>query len=247
MPIFSAIPAPWNIFCLLLILVIAALLIGGFALHTYDTERLGRMPRRTELPQSFLLILLAIIVWLAAARDTPFNTLSLFMLVGIIFGFLGDLFMANVFNQENHVLFGMGAFALGHVFYMLGFRELALHFGLHETGAYLAALVFMWVLALAIWAWLVRNPSGETFMQYAALAYALFLASMAAYAGGLALQQGAFWPLAIGGALFLLSDALIAARLFGGQHFAYLGDVIWTTYILAQVLIVTVVPAALAL
>lgn len=243
---FAALPAPWNALCQLVLVGIAVLLVGGFVLNAYDTGRDGRMPKATQLPQSFALIGVALVVWLAAARETPLNSMALFFALGIACGFLGDLFMANVFNQEQHVLFGMAAFALGHVFYMLGFREIALHFGYHDLGRYALGLVLMWALALVIWFALIRRPEGDA-MQYAALAYALFLASMAGYALGLALQQGAFWPLAVGAILFLLSDTLIGARLFAGQRFAYSGDVIWTTYIAAQVLIVTAAPAALAL
>ncbi len=243
---FTAVPAPWGTLCQLLLIGVGALLIGGFVFNPYNTDRLGRMPKITELPQSVLLIALAVIVWLTAARDTPLATLGLLVAVGMALGFVGDLFMANVFKQENHVLFGMLAFAAGHVCYMLGFREIAVHFGLHDLASYALALVLTWGVALVLWFTLIRKPGGDV-MQYAALSYALFLASMAGFALGLALQQGAFLPLAIGALSFLVSDALIAARIFAGRSFAYLGDVIWATYILAQTLIVTAVPVALAL
>lgn len=243
---FTAVPAPWGTLCQLLLIGVAVLLIGGFAFNRYNTERLGRMPKLTELPQSVLLIALAVIVWLTAAQGTSLATLGLLVAIGMALGFIGDLFMANVFKQENHVLFGMLAFAAGHVFYMLGFREIAVHFGLHDLGAYALALVLTWGIALVLWFTLIRKPGGDV-MQYAALGYALFLASMAGFALGLAFQQGAFLPLAVGALSFLLSDALIAARIFADRRFAYMGDVIWATYILAQALIVTAVPVALAL
>ncbi len=247
MSIFATLPAPWNLIGAGLLMVIILLLIGGFALHPYDGTRLGRMPKRWQLPQSFLLSLFAALVWLTAARGTPLSALGLLAAFGMTCGFLGDLFMADIFHQKNHVLFGMGAFAAGHIFYMLGFREIALHFSLHNLTDYAAALVALWALAGVIWLLMVRSPTGQRTMQYAALVYALFLASMAAYALGLALQRSAFWLLAVGAILFLLSDALIAARLFGGRRFRHMGDVIWAAYIIAQALIVTAVPIALML
>ncbi len=247
MLVLTMLPAPWGAIGDVLLLAVIGLLAYGFFAHRYDDLRLGRMPKRTELPQSFLLIVLAAIVWLSAAQNTVLSTLGLLTLAGIACGFAGDLFMADAFGQKDHVLYGMLAFALGHVFYMLGFREIALTFGLHTTASYVLALLVMWVIALLIWFFLVREPTGDQTMQRMALGYALFLASMAGYAIGLALQQAAFWPLAIGGLLFLLSDSLIAARLFGGRRFRYMGDWIWGTYIIAQVLIVTAVPVALRL
>ena len=247
MPGFSAAPAPWGAIGQLLLLAVGLLLVGGFARSPYDERRLGRMPKHTQLPQTLLLLLLALMMWFAAARDTSWSALGLLIALGVGFGFLGDLFMANAFNQKDHVLYGMAAFATGHIFYLLGFRQIALALALHAPGSYLFSLALLGIVAVVMWFLLVRDPAGNRVMQFAALVYALFLAGMAAYALGLALQQAAFWPLATGGMLFLVSDGLIAARLFGGRRFAYLGDVIWTTYIIAQALIVTAVPVALAL
>ena len=247
MLVLTMLPAPWGAIGDLLLLGVIGLLAYGFFAHGYDTLRLGRMPKRWELPQPPLLILLAAIVWLSAARGTSLETLAVLTLIGMALGFVGDLFMADVFHQKNYVLYGMIAFGAGHAAYILGFREIAVTLGLQITASYVLALVIMWVVALLVWFFLVREPTGDQTMQRAALGYALFLASMAGYALGLALQQPAFWPLAIGGMLFLFSDSLIAARLFSGRTFAYLGDVIWTTYIVAQALIVTAVPVALTL
>lgn len=43
----------------------------------------------------------------------------------------------------------------------------------------------------------------------------------------LALQTSAFVWLAIGAALFLFSDLILAAQLFNGLHFRLIGDVVW--------------------
>lgn len=237
-------PPPWNMITILLLAAIPVLLIGSFLRYPYRPDLLGRMPASTELPQSFLLIGLALIVAATGIRGTPLGTLGWLVMLGIAFGFLGDLFMADVFGQEDHVLYGMAAFAVGHVFYMFGFREIALAFGLHNRGSYLAGIAIMWIVAVVIWWLMIRSPAGDRFMQRVALGYALFLASMAGYALGIAWQQPAFWPMAVGGILFVFSDGLIAARMFGGREFRYQGDVIWLTYIIAQALIVMAVPAA---
>jgi uncharacterized membrane protein YhhN len=227
----------------ILLIGVLILLVAGFAFSRYDLARAGRMPKIAELPQTVLLIAFAALAWLALARGTPFAALGALICAGVAFGFLGDLFMANVFKQENHILFGMAAFAIGHVLYILAFREIAVRFGLHDLGRYVIALGLSWLLAVVLWFILVRSAGT---MQYAALAYALFLASMAGYALGMALQNNALLTLAIGAVLFLLSDALLAARLFSGLAFPYAGDVIWITYIAAQALIVTITPMALA-
>ena len=77
-----------------------------------------------------------------------------------------------------------------------------------------------------------------TTLHWAALPYALLLASTAGFATGLALQDATLLPLALGAALFLLSDLILAAQLFNHLHFPLIGDVIWLTYGPGQMLIV---------
>lgn len=45
-------------------------------------------------------------------------------------------------------------------------------------------------------------------------------------------------PLAPGGALFLLSDLILAGDMFSGLFFPLIGDVVWLTYGPAQMLII---------
>jgi hypothetical protein len=61
---------------------------------------------------------------------------------------------------------------------------------------------------------------------------------MAGLAGALAAQDRQYTPVAAGGALFLLSDLILAGRLFRGTHFPQIGDMVWLTYISGQGLIV---------
>jgi hypothetical protein len=66
-------------------------------------------------------------------------------------------------------------------------------------------------------------------------------------ATGLALQQGQFTWLAIGAALFLISDLILAAQLFNDLSFPLIGDVIWLTYGPGQMLIVYSAATAVSL
>ena len=245
MTIFATISSLWNSICWLILLAIAGLLAAGFVRGPYLSEREGRMAKEFELPQSALLIGLALILWLAALRDSALSTAGLWLLAGVAFGFLGDLCMANVFQRANHVLHGIGAFGTGHLFYLLAFREVALRFGLHDLTAYAVALVVTWAIAIGAWLAFVRKPGGDS-LQYAALGYALLLGGVAAYALGMGLQRSAFLPTGIGTLLFMGSDLLLAARLFSGKRFRYIGDLIWLSYIVAQALIVTLGLTALA-
>src|SRR5690606_23634776 len=94
---------------------------------------------------------------------------------------------------------------------------------------------------LAVW----RGVGERTSLHSAALPYALLLASTAGAATGLALQNALFVGMAIGAALFLLSDLILAAFLFRGASFPLIDDVVWLTYGPAQMLIVYSIDAAL--
>jgi hypothetical protein len=81
-------------------------------------------------------------------------------------------------------------------------------------------------------------------VHWVALPYALLLASTAGLGSGLAIQDRRFIPLALGGALFLLSDLILAGDMFSDLFFRLIGDVVWLTYGPAQMLIVYSIGAA---
>lgn len=238
--------APWGTIALLLLLAAAALLVYALARGRYDSDRLGRMAKRHELPQTVLLIGLAAAIWLGGARDTALGTAAALVTLGVVLGFVGDVFMAGVFGEPD-VIRGMLAFGLGHIAYLLALREYATILGLTNAAPLLVGVVLLWVVGLLLWWGATRGSSAPRIMVALSLVYGLLLATMAGVAVGLALQALPLWSLAIGGLLFVLSDGLIAMRLFTGLRRAYLGDVIWGTYIVAQALIVTGAAVALTL
>lgn len=219
-----------QVFLIAGVLILVLLLIGIWR-GNYSNERDAKIPKMWELPQSFILFIAALI-WLRGV-----DSRYVLIVAGIGLGFLGDLFMANVFRMKEHVPFGMLAFALGHVCYLLVFQMLANDLSLTSSGIFILSIVLCWLFAVVVWVILIRSPKLGA-IQYAALIYGLFLATVAGGAVGLALQSPRFVPLAIGTLVFMLSDLLIGAQLFAQKHFRYLGDVIWVTYILAQLLIV---------
>lgn len=234
---FAALPETARMVALAALIVIVALLVVGFVRGPYTPARHGRIPKALELPQSFILIGVAALIWLTAGQGTPLAGMAICFLIGMVFGWLGDLFMANIFKQKDHILFGMGAFAVGHIFYMVAFAQIAGQFSYGRPEAYLIGLLATEGIAVVLWRVLVYKPGAGGF-QYVALGYGAFLAAMGGFALAIALQAPIFLALAIGAVLFLFSDTLIAADLFAQRRFPFMGDVIWVTYIAAQALIV---------
>jgi hypothetical protein len=160
-------------------------------------------------------------------------------------GFIGDLFMADLIPVRDHVLDGIVAFGLGHIAYIIAFLTFGDQVGLNVSATRFGAWIIWFLIGVVGWYIVVFRGQKPTPLHYAALPYALLLASTAGFATGLALQNSTFIPLAIGTALFLLSDLILAAQLFNNLRFYLISDVVWLTYGPAQMLIVYAVGSAL--
>jgi hypothetical protein len=185
--------------------------------------------------------------WAVLARESGAAAFALLIAVGMTLGFLGDLFMAKLLPVSPHVLWGIGAFGLGHVAYIAAILGYGTTQGLDAAGPRFGAWLVWLLIGAVAWYFVVfrGHASRPTALHWAALPYALLLASTAGFATGLALQNPAFVPLAIGAVLFLISDLILAAQLFAGRSFRLIDDVIWLTYGPGQMLIVYSVGAAL--
>lgn len=254
---FTDLLFPWqNAWLLLLLVVWAALLFGGFLFGhpTREASRPGgaaaarRMPRWTRMTSSLALVAAAW-SWFGFSGDQA-GPYPLLIAIGMTLGCLGDFFLARLLPVAQPVLAGMASFGLGHVAYIS-----AILFYLDDRRA--AAAYMGQPSPLAPWlAWLVVGALGwyvvvwrgqrHTLLHRVALPYALLLASTAGFATGLALLSLSFVPLALGATLFLISDLILAARLFNNASFPLIDDVVWLTYGPGQALIVFSVAAALA-
>jgi hypothetical protein len=98
--------------------------------------------------------------------------------------------------------------------------------------------VLAWQLVgLVGWYYVVMLGSENRDLVWPALPYSLLLAGTAGITCALALQDRRLSALAVGGALFLASDLILAFGLFRG-HFAHQTECVWLTYGPGQMLIV---------
>ena len=132
----------------------------------------------------------------------------------------------------------MAAFAVGHIFYIVAIWQLGDALGLTAVPTRVVALVAWWLVGALGWYFVVFRGSRATPLHWIILLYALLLSTTAGVATGLALQEPAFYPLAAGAALFLLSDTMIGGNWFNQLDFPGIHDLIWLTYGPAQMLIV---------
>lgn len=227
----------------ILAIVWALLLFGGFLFGKPTAKNLRRMPRWTRMASSATLVVAAWL-WYGLSRDSAIAGSTLFVALGMTLGFVGDLFLARLLPAPNRVLADILAFGIGHVLYIIAIWGYANVSGLHESWG---ALGLMWLLAIVGWYMLVFRGGQGGALKWAALAYAVLLASTAGLALGLAVQTAVFIPLAVGASLFLLSDLILAGQLFNQLSFSLIDDIIWLTYGPGQMLIVySIAPVLIA-
>jgi hypothetical protein len=236
---------PWQTAILLALFALwAVLLFGGFAFGSTTGDRIRRMPTWTRMGSSLTLVVAAWL-WYSFTRQSPVGTYALFIAVGMSLGCLGDLFLASVIPLSDPVLGGMLAIGLGHIAYLAAALFLGNHFRLAAPLPRFGMLAVWLLIGLAGWYLVIFRGQTPSTLHWVALPYALLLASVAGLFSGLALQSAAFVPAALGAALFLASDLVLANQLFNGKQFPLLGDIIWLTYGPGQALVVASVAAAL--
>jgi hypothetical protein len=213
----------------------AALLFGGFIGGTENKEGTRRMPTWTRMASSVTLVIVA---WMWSALMTFTPEIAIFsrcVAIGMTLGCIGDFFMAGLIPISQNVLGGMVSFGLGHIAYITGFLSV-------DNSQYVPPqpfIVVVWlIIAAVLWYVIVFRGSEKTRLHYAALPYSLLLAATAGLATMRAVQYGTVVFHAIGAALFLLSDLILATRLFNHARFHLIDDVVWLTYGPGQMLIV---------
>jgi uncharacterized membrane protein YhhN len=151
------------------------------------------------------------------------------LLAALLLGWCGDLALLS--DADPAFLVGMASFAAGHVCYLVLFRRTARVRDARLVGAYVTALVALVVL---LWPGL---PAG---LRVPVAGYSLLLTAMAYGATRLGP------PAALGGALFMLSDTLIATGVADWPQLPKAAFWIMLTYIAAQFLLVRGVLGPLA-
>lgn len=218
-------------------LVWGGLLLGGYVLGRPKPPRANRIPVGVDLLSSGALVAAAWAIR-SAAPEGPLRRFASRIATGMTLGAVGDVFM------KVNVPAGMGAFGVGHGAYIaavLGLSEaLGGTAGLRRYGSWAA---WIGIGLLGWYAVVYGGPKGRSPLGWAALGYCLLLASTAGVATGLVMQRPRYAPLLIGGALFVLSDLIIAMRIFNPALFqripdAVRGDIVWLTYGPAQALII---------
>jgi uncharacterized membrane protein YhhN len=162
---------------------------------------------------------LAFLIAVAIAVEPAHGDTRAWFVVALVLSLLGDVFLM---LPRDRFVFGLGAFLLGHIAYIVGLN-------LHTDGLWVLAIPVV-VIAGLLAVRLVRGirAIGEHALLGPVIAYAVVIAAM----GGSAVASGNALA-AIGALLFMASDSLIGETRFVEPR-AWAGVAIMVTYHLGQ-------------
>lgn len=229
----------------------AVTLFGGFLWGSLDDSQTHRIPTWCRMASSLLLVM-AGWTWYAATLGRQSGgfpaarRIALLITAGMALGTLGDFFNANLLQGivplREPILGGLGSFLIGHLCYITACVWLARWCGFATVRGWVIGVGCWQLLTILGWFLIVYRGEGDAALMWAALPYSMLLAGTAGVTAALALHDRRFTLLALGGALFLISDLVLGYRIF--QESFYLGgDVTWLTYGPGQMLIVYAIGA----
>lgn len=189
----------------LVILVISLILLLLLLIHEKREEKNPRF--LTKMILSFMF------VWVAFRQSSSLPDYSFYIIVGLAFCLIGDVFLA--WRGKKAFQGGLVAFLLGHIIYIIAFSRLI---GPSAWG--LPTAILFWLFSLFTFIWLRPHlkdmlvPVGVYILVITSMvtgAWAVFAGTSLSYAGRLFVLAGAF--------LFYLSDLLVARNQFVKQEF----------------------------
>jgi uncharacterized membrane protein YhhN len=187
---------------------------------------------------SLALVVIGILAWLQVGESS--RRYALLITIGMFLGTVGDFFNANLLTFIPKIQPTLGAiiaFGIGHVVYMKGMSEVLKSIAELKSFKVIISILFWQVVAVVGWYTVVYMAPEPTPLLWPALGYTMLLAGTAGLATAMAMHRRPVWPLALGAALFLISDLILAVGLFRGS-FPFRSEAVWLTYGPGQMLIV---------
>jgi len=229
--------SPFDTLLLIGLALWAIVLFGGFIFGAYNETGSHRIPRRNRMTASLIIVIIA---WMLifTPNQAQHQTYLILIALGMTFGFIGDLLLADLIPIKEATIAGMLSFGIGHVAYIIGILTIRDALNLNDATAINNALGLWLVFGAVGWFICVYINNERELLHYLALPYSLLLSSTAGFFMGLALQDGIFWLPTIGAILFLFSDLVLSLELFRDFKPKSIGDVVWLTYSPGQMSIV---------
>jgi uncharacterized membrane protein YhhN len=178
-------------------------------------------------------IIPVLIGYLDSEVKTITKGLPKWVLLALLFSWLGDVLLMFQGKNENFFLFGLSAFLLAHVFYIIFFHKIRIREGV-KPNIFWLLIVVAYYAGLIIW---LSPYLGDKKLPVRIYGIAISLMFMLAlHMPSIKNKQAGYWMM-IGALLFVISDSVLAINKFY-QPFEAANVIIMLTYGLAQLFIV---------
>ncbi len=229
----------WNAYRTSLLSIWVALLVGGLlAGRLIPTVKGQFFDTCGRMGSSISLVALA---FLAFSQVQPSSKrYAVLIAAGMVWGTVGDFFNAGLLQfiaPKNGTLGAIAAFGVGHVLYIIAIVGILRKHSRLSSPKTIACILFWQLVGLFSWYQIVFHAEKNETLIWPALGYCLLLAGTTGVASAVAIHRQRTWPLALGAALFLLSDLILAIGIFRGS-FPFRSEAVWLTYGPGQMLIV---------
>jgi hypothetical protein len=227
--------SPADLLVALGLAAIPIILIIAFIFGHYNAERTRRTIKPLRLSTSWILVVCA---WIMFSVSSTLRTPALLIALGMTFGALGDLVLADVIPLPKRMISGIIVFSIGHLCYIAGFSQTARALVLNDPFSESILWAAFVISAALLWFFLIYNPAKSRVLNLGSLFYGWLIAIVAGTATALALADPRFTLTAIGGVLFLISDIILGNRELRDNGWFLVHDVVWVLYITGQAFIV---------
>ena len=178
------------------------------------------------------LLMPLLVVYFVLKTKSFIHSLKKWMILALVFSWTGDIFLLFEYSNSNYFIFGLIAFLVAHVFYIVLFDKIRIQEQFKQSLLPLLPIAVYYILLIT----LLQPKLGA--MQKPVSIYGLVISIMLSFAADLwRLKDRRTAFLIISGAiLFITSDSLLAINKFHKQ-FEYAGLAVMFTYGIAQLLI----------
>ena len=200
------------------------LVCGAVLLFVYIREKIKAYSVKAVILKSIVSVLFVAVgvygSWLRAARETT-SSLCPFVVLGLIFGLLGDIWLdlKYVFPEKDEpfTYAGFCVFGVGHILYITGML-----LSYYPTGKPMTVIVpILLAVVMSVGNAVLEKPMKLHYgkLKPVVIAYGVLLFGMVLLSGSLALAYG--WKetplnlLFIGGVFFAISDLILSGTYFG--------------------------------
>lgn len=203
--------------------VLLAIFIAFFLVNVISVNKLNKLGEQLSKP--FLMPTLLLIYLYST------STTNLFVVFALVCGFLGDVFLL---ERERFFVFGVVAFLIGHILYILALTKSISFFQIPIP-------IFIFILPYIFFGIVVYKKLGSSLnsIRGYALIYIIIILAMS-FSSLLRIRSITsyqFWMPFIGSILFIISDSILAMNEFK-KNKKNKGAYVMLTYVTAQLLIV---------